>query len=47
MKKNYNTPLASLMRLNAENMMSLTSSGEYDEKSNAISWDDLAGSLGL
>ncbi len=47
MKKNYHTPMVSLQKLTAEDMMALTVSGEYDEKSNAISWDSLADSLGL
>ena len=47
MKKKYGTPMLSLYKLTAEDMMSLTVSGEYDEKSNAISWDSLADSLGL
>ena len=47
MKKNYNTPVVSLMKLSAADMKSLTSSSEYDEKSNSISWDSLADSLGL
>ena len=47
MKKNYITPEVSLHTFVSEDIMALNASGEYDEKSNQISWDSLAGSLGL
>ena len=47
MKKNYITPVADLEIFATESVMLLNLSGEYDETSNDISWDSLAGSLGL
>ena len=47
MKKIYSTPIAIPNVFAAEEIMVLTTSGEYDESSNSISWDDLAGAIGL
>ena len=47
MKKNYNAPVVNLYTLASEDIMALNASGEYDEKSNSISWDDLSKSIGL
>lgn len=47
MKKNYNAPIVILDKFAAEEIMALTTSGEYDEKSNLISWDRISGSIEL
>ena len=43
----YERPLAKLSLLSTEDGMTLSEGGQYDEKSNSISWDKLTEGMGL
>ena len=47
MKNMYEMPIAEILAVSTKDVITVSDGGQYDEKSNAIMWEDVADSLGM